>query len=304
MFKVLIIGFGLIAHGYNANSRFSITHYNAIKKSRNFKLVAIVDKKRIKLRNYPYYKDYNTAIKFHKPDLIVLSVPTSSQYKILKKLAQYDKVKIILCEKPFTKNYLQSKKIKKLFENSKVKIFINYMRNVDYILEDKINNYFKLKKKNNFTSGFVFYNGTPLNFASHYISLLIKYFGKVINIKFLENKKKNNFILKFKKAKFTFFSNKQLFNSYERLEILNADYFLSYNNGGESLEIRRLGINPIYKKKIFFKKIDFQKNKFYKNCQKYIYKELYKYLKKKKCSLPSMDIGISVHKILNFLKRE
>jgi hypothetical protein len=301
MYKVLIIGFGSIAHGYNTNSKLSITHYNAIKKSRNFKLVAIVDKKRINLKNYPYYKDYNTAIKIHKPDLIVLSVPTSSHYKILKKLTQYDKVKIILCEKPFTENFLQSKKIKKLYKNLKVKIFINYMRNVDYILEDKINNYFQVKKNNSFTSGFVFYNGTPLNSASHYISLLIKYFGKVINIKYLENKK-NSFILNFKKAKFIFFSNKQLFNLYERLQIFNAEYFLSYNNGGESLEIRRLAINPIYKKKIFFKTMALQKNKFYKNCQEYVYKELYKYLKKKKCSLPSTDNGINVHKIINFLK--
>ena len=278
MFKVLIIGFGSIAHTYNTNSRLGITHYNAIKNSKNFKLVAIVDKKRIKLKNYPCYQDYNIAIQKHRPDLIVLSVPTSSHFQILKKLIQYDEVKIILCEKPFTQNYLQSKKIKELYENSKIKIFINYMRNTDCFLEKKINNYFKLKKNNNFTSGFVFYNGTPLNFASHYISLLIKYFGQVIDIKFLENKKKKNFILNFKKAKFIFFSNKELSNLYERLEIFNRNYFLSYNNGGESVEIKHLGINPAYKKKTFFKKIECKKNRFYQNSQEYVYKEIYKYL--------------------------
>lgn len=298
MYKVLIIGFGSIANKYGKNLNLNVSHYNAIKNSRNFKLVAIVDNKKVICKDYPCYKDYNIAIKKHKPDIIVLSTPTKSHFSILKKIIKFKNIKIVLCEKPFTENYLQAQKIKKLFKNSKTKIFINYMRNTDYMFSNMLHKYFKGKQVN----GFVFYNGTTLNFASHYISLLVKYFGKVTNIRIIDGVKNNNFILKFKKAKFTFFSNLEFNNFYERLEIFNMDYFFLYNNGGAAMEIRKLIQNKIYGKKIFYKTIFSKNNKFYSNSQEYVFKELYKELKhKKKCSLPSLDIGIEVHKTLNLI---
>lgn len=53
-------------------------------------------------------------IKKEKFDLIILSVPTSKQYKVLKQILEVTKNKFILCEKLCTENLSQIKKISNL----------------------------------------------------------------------------------------------------------------------------------------------------------------------------------------------
>ena len=121
MLKVILIGYG----------------YWGSKLARNFqnleifKLVSIVDtnRKNIHLakKNYPLaktYSNFKTAIKKNFADLIVISTPTATHYKIAKfALENFNNV---LVEKPLCLSLKNVKKLNQIAKKNKKMIFVDY----------------------------------------------------------------------------------------------------------------------------------------------------------------------------------
>ena len=176
--SVLVVGLGKIGMEYDLKNNYNLTHFNSFYKNKKFKVVGVCDtnlKKKIffKEKKIKFFSNYKQALKILKPKVVVVSTTTNKHYEILLNSLKHKSVKLILCEKPFCLNTKQAIKIKLLDKLNKV--YVNYMRSADDIFYKKV-----IKKIKNNKNLFIeiFYKGSVLNNASHYIHLLTKYFGK------------------------------------------------------------------------------------------------------------------------------
>tara|TARA_B100000029_G_scaffold116215_1_gene108985 strand:+ start:4915 stop:5856 length:942 start_codon:yes stop_codon:yes gene_type:complete len=121
MIKVTLIGYGYWGTKLARN----------FQNSENFYLTSIVDNKSINLslakKNYPnvrLYKDYKQSIKNETSDLIIISTPTFTHYKICKFALQFSKH--ILVEKPISLSIKEVKTLNKIAKKQKRMIFVDY----------------------------------------------------------------------------------------------------------------------------------------------------------------------------------
>ena len=282
-FDCLIIGLGNIGMMYDFNKKNEIlSHVNSIINSKKFSLYAAVDinkkkreifSKKYKITSYKKIED----IKKKKFDLIILSTPTETHYRILKKILTKFKTKAILCEKPFTNNLQEANKIYNLSKN-KCKIFINYSRITDLsttFLKKKISKTSNIK-------GEVFYSKSLKNNCSHFINLLDFFFGKSLSLMSI-SKKKEIFLVKYKKAiiKFSKKNSLRTNNFFLKNEYFKINYRYS-NNSIYIYENHKKKTVSSYNNKINF----------------YVIKNLESYLLKKKFRLCTIKTALKTHKIM------
>ena len=121
MYNICLIGLGYwgekLARNFNNSDSFNI--------------ISIVDKKRTNLnlaKNiYPsvnLYEDYKIAIKESFSDLVVVSTPTSTHYKIAK--FALENSKHVMVEKPLSLSLKEVKKLNKVSKKKKRMIFVDY----------------------------------------------------------------------------------------------------------------------------------------------------------------------------------
>ena len=121
MFNICLIGHGY--WGEKLARNFNNSEY--------FNIISIVDKKKINLNSakkiYPsveLYKDYKSAIKSSFTDLVLVSTPTSTHYKIAKFALENDRH--VLVEKPLCLNFKDVKKLTKIAKEKNKFIFVDY----------------------------------------------------------------------------------------------------------------------------------------------------------------------------------
>ena len=288
--KIVLIGLGNIGMMYDLKKSKSsiLTYAKAIKQSKKLEFSGAVDisKKKRKLfeKNYKV-KSFSSTKKLLEhidPDIIVISTPTKTHSKIISDIKLKKKNIFIICEKPLTENFQKISKIKRLTKTNNIKIFTNYMRLVDPKVS-YLKKIIKFNKKSNFFCE-VFYNGTLLNSCSHYISLMMYFFGNKYKLKIV-NKKKDYFDFKliFRNSEIYFYSSTIRNIQYEEIRLINKKFIFSYKNGGKELIKEKAINNPIYgvgKHYISSMKIV---DNFYKYSQKFVIKEIENlFLKNKK----------------------
>lgn len=310
MIGTLVIGLGNIGSEYNSkiNKKYKITHLNSLISNKNFQILGLVDSNLNKLKKYKNlyntYSNVEKALIELKPTLVIISTNTKNHFKILKKLKGFSSIKFILCEKPFTENLNDARKIENIFSNNKIKIYINYIRNIDFFLNILLKKYILNKSKKKIFCT-IQYNSTLLNGASHYFCLINRFFGKFKKIKLLTNSKNSLiFMIYYSKINVLFISNDKIKNNFEKIEFKNNNFILSYFNGGYNIEIKSKTMNKIYNKKNYFKTIKKIVNPFYLNSQNFILNEIYKRFRNKRTSLCSMKEAIDVHCIISNLKKK
>lgn len=181
---------------------------------------------------------------------------------------------------------------------------MNYMRSSDNVFENKIIK--KLNKKNQLFID-IFYKGTLLNNACHYIQLLNRYFK---NYKSIKNVKKfNNDQFDFDinygskiRARFTSSSSKKL--TLDSMRIMDRNNLYHFDNGGHLIYNFTNENNPVYSSFNYFKLKNTIKNKFYENSQKYVVKDILKFFLNKRHSLCDLNEAIKVHEIISKIKNE
>ena len=120
-YNILLVGFGywgpILARNFQSNLNFNIysicdTNKNNLKKAKNI---------------YPnsfFFNDYKKAIKNSGVDIVVISTPTNTHYKI----AKYSLVnmKHIMCEKPLCLKLDEVKKLVSISSKNKKFLFVDY----------------------------------------------------------------------------------------------------------------------------------------------------------------------------------
>jgi predicted dehydrogenase len=238
-YKAAVIGLGKIGLGYDYDyekNNFSITHSSAFNNHPSYELVGSVDsdknkrilfEKKYKINTYASIDD---LIKNTDLDILAISVPTDLHYKIFMKAINYN-IKAILCEKPFSNNLFDAKKMTNAA--TKTKIIVNYIRRFNKAT-------IKLKKEINngiigaINSGKIWYSNGLLNNGSHFIDLMIYFFGYPTNIKIL-NKSRSNFYepdfkLEFGKINISYLCTRTHGYNFMELDLMGSDGRIRYTN--------------------------------------------------------------------------
>lgn len=287
--KCLIVGLGKMGllYDYGSKTKYSLTHVSSINKSSFFSLYGIVDsnkkirekcEKTFNIKTFSNLEDVDDK----NFDLIIVSTPTSTHYKVIKEILLKFSPKVILAEKPFTNNYSEAKKISQIALKKKIKIFVNYSRITDIsssILKKKI-------EKAPYSNCKIFYSKSILNNGSHFINLLQFFFGKVIKHELISNIK-NSYLLKFKNSE-AIFTKKKLGRT-NNLLIKNKKFVVDY----------RFQSNKIYVFKNNQKKEILSYNK---NLNFFVIKNLENFLKKKNYRLCTLKQALETHKFLQPIK--
>ena len=120
-FNVLIVGFGywgpILARNFQSSTQFNI--YSICDSN-----LANLNKAKNIYPNSVYYKSYNTALSNKNIDIVIISTPTNTHYKIAK--AALLKKKHVLCEKPLSLKINEVKYLIKLSKKNKVFLFVDY----------------------------------------------------------------------------------------------------------------------------------------------------------------------------------
>ena len=279
--KTILIGFGRIAYGYNIHNKKNIlTHYKALKNDNRFSLLGIIENNNLKRKKYSKKLKLKSFKKLSEirgklfPKLAIISSDTKTHIKLIREiLKKHPSIKIILCEKPMGSNFAKAQKVVKDCENSKVKLFINYIR----ISDPGVSKIKKIIKKEfrTKTKGTIFYDGSTLNQASHLINLTQFWFGKVLNSKriFIDKTRKINsgksFLLKFSNADIVFIALNIKNFTYASVELISPNGRIQYEERGEKISFQKSEKDRIFgedfmpkRKKIYIKNdlANYQKN--------------------------------------------
>jgi len=243
-YNAAVIGLGQIGLGYDyqiKKNNLAVTHSSAFNSHPSYELVGGVDidkKKRILFEKKYKKKAYSSIEELMEQrdlDILAICVPTEHHYDAFLESVNYN-IKIILCEKPFSSNLNTAKKMIKIANKNKTTVIVNYIRRFN---EATI----KLKKDINkgrigyIKSGKVWYCKGLLNNGSHFIDLMIYFFGFPTNVKILNNNFKDDsenfepdFQLEFSETHISFFSTRTQGYSFMELDLIGSEGRIRYTN--------------------------------------------------------------------------
>ena len=195
--KAGLIGLGTIGLKRNSKNKKIIndTHFYNLINNKNFDLLAVSDLKINLIKNInntnnlKYYNNYKKMLSKHFFDMIVIATPVKSHFEIIKDLQKY-KIKLIFCEKPFLSNKKELSYLS--LDKYKTKYQINYSRRF-------ISNFIKLKKLfskqliNELIYVNINYSRGLRNNGSHFVDLILWYFGKPNSVKYSTKTKSKSF---------------------------------------------------------------------------------------------------------------
>lgn len=129
--QVLIIGCGNIGALYDYENDSILTHAKAFSKKSKCKLYfydlnILLAEKIAERYKSTFLADLN-KVDFSEYDCISICTPTATHFQFLKRAIESN-VKLIICEKPVSSSEAELLELKKLYENKKSKIIVNYIR--------------------------------------------------------------------------------------------------------------------------------------------------------------------------------
>ena len=134
--STIVVGLGKIGmfYDYKKKGHFN-NHCQAIESHKNFRLIAAVDRdkkkfnKFIKIYKAPVFSSLKFAFEKMRPDLIILSTPTTKNDELFEYIKKNNiSPKIFLVEKPGSYEYSNFKKFVDYCNTNKIKIVVNYQR--------------------------------------------------------------------------------------------------------------------------------------------------------------------------------
>ena len=227
--KTILIGLG--KSGYEYDIKYFIkksqrSHFKSLMLNNNYEITCLIEKSKKKIDYFK--KKYNFVIydnlkylKNFQVDLISISTPSNTHLSIVRKVLRYTKVKTILLEKTSGINILEYKTIDKLCKNNSVNFITNYQRLFlpsVHKIKQKIYKKSLIKPK----KVYIYYSGNFFHSCSHFISLLIFWFGYSKPI--LITKQPKNIEVKFKNILL-------IFSEVKKSNIYNNMIYIKFING-------------------------------------------------------------------------
>ena len=184
--KVGIIGLGRIGSLYDNDGKARkyykyLTHAGSYAKHPDVKIVCGTDvdtgrrEKFAKMRGVDrLYSDYNKMLRENRLDILSICTNPDMHYEIIKRASRH--VKVIFCEKPFTRSSAEIKKIIRLKNDTGLKIAINLYRQFDPSHRN-VGTMIKNRKFGNVQRVNCYYGEGLRNMGSHLLGYIVSIFG-------------------------------------------------------------------------------------------------------------------------------
>ena len=318
MYKVLLVGLGNIGMKYDFDDFTEdkiLTHAKAFDVHQSFEICGAVDVDENAITKFKtrysgkVFKRLEDALDCLNPDVIVISVPTEEQLSCIEIIAKNSAPAIILCEKPMSVNFVKAERVINKLESTGIKIFINYMRNVEPgVLEFKnlVNNGLKTP-----VNGVVWYTKGMYNSASHFVSLLQTLLGEVIGSERISPKQENNnndpeldFSISFTNGVVRFLALDSLGYSHASLELISNNGRFTYDYGGEVIGWNGLVESNVYPGYTYLEKRKIDLDTDFFRMQFHVVQQIYKQLVEGNCDLSTGRSALSVIKILGKIETD
>lgn len=315
IWKTLLVGLGNIGFNYdNGGIRGGpiLSHFHAIKANPNFELICCVDinvnKLTNEIGNVPVFNNLTQAHETSKYDLVIVATPTNTHTDIVREITKF-RPKVILCEKPFGLDYIDSKNCFDMICKNEIYLVINYIR----CFEPGVHELFKILEKNiyesNLLTGNVAYTGGLYNSASHMVNMLQMLIGYPDEINVLsKGSYRNNdfygvdFRLRFNNAWVYFQSiNESQYSSIE-LKMNFSNFCLKYLNNGRNIHIHKATDDPLFRDNIYIDPIPEVLTNDFNNYQKYVLQHIDEYLLNKVTVQSDHINALHTLKILNKIR--
>ena len=256
---VIIIGLGQIGMGYDLGlpaDVYVMSHARAFHNHPDFTLLGGVDVNadRRSLFEHVYgckaFVDEDTALKFLKPDVVVISVPTELHLNAVKSVFNACKPRAILCEKPLAYELEDARQINELCIENKCQLLVNYLRRADPgVLEVKArldNGVITTPLK-----GVSWYSKGLFNNGSHFVDLLTFWLGPIKSFKITRPGRKwagvdpePDFSVNFSRGEIYFIAADEDNYSHYSIELIAPSGRLRYERGGEYISWQSAVKNP------------------------------------------------------------
>jgi len=316
--NVLVVGLGKIGLGFDlsSDSCYILTHTKAYLRHKDFNLIAGID---INMSRRKEFKDYTGKMAYSdirqfkkynntKIDIVSLCTPEKVRYSEFIKIVSL-KPKLVIIEKPLALTPSEAVKIKSTADKNNIKIFVNYTRRVDPSFEN-LRKILRAKKLGNVSLVKINYNGGMYKNASHFIDLIVHYFGVPKKIRCLNIKKRKDgdfdasFILRYKN--FEAFFNYVPAAAYF---IAETDIFLSKGrisvfDGGIDIKVLKAVRDPVFRSCFALKEIPLGIAHQPYRCQLNVLYHIAKALKNNKPLASTAKSGLDTLKICKKIEHE
>ena len=184
IYSTVLIGCGGVGYLYGRHQQYGpfLSHFHAIDASPHFRIDGISDIDegiRNEIRNkfeIPAYEDYLALLDEIRPDVVVVATPEKNHASMLKQIILF-KPRLVFCEKPLACNLAEVEELTDEYRKNGIQLVVNYSRR--YLRE-------YLEIKQNILSGefgeiqsvLVYYSRGFLHNASHYLDLMLWWFGE------------------------------------------------------------------------------------------------------------------------------
>lgn len=131
MYKALVIGCGNIGAGYDLDTDQVLTHVKAFSKNEKF-LLSIFDTNKLLAKKISEKYNCNVVEEINNStltnfDCVSICSPTQTHFEYLTKTIDA-KVKVIICEKPVSNNFLELQNLRNTFQKNSSRVIVNYFR--------------------------------------------------------------------------------------------------------------------------------------------------------------------------------
>lgn len=260
-YNALVVGLGRIGLGFDIGSDSShiLTHTKAYLKHKDFNLISGIDinmSRRKEFDDYAGKKAYSNIGQFKKGnntkiDVVSLCTPEKVRYSEFIKIVSL-KPKLVIIEKPLALTLDEAVKIKSTADENNIKIFVNYTRRVDPSFEN-LRKILRAKKLGNVSLVKINYNGGMYKNASHFIDLVMHYFGVPKNIRCLSIKNRKggdfdaSFILSYKNFEVFFNYVPAMAYFIAEMDIFLSKGRISVFDGGIGIKAFKAVRDPVFK---------------------------------------------------------
>ncbi len=283
--KVGLIGLGKIGALYDINNQNIMTHIKAILNDKRFELSFAFDpdKERCNLimKKYGIENIFNNINSIGKNitdiDLLVIASPTFSHFKSIESFLSITDPGIILCEKPLSQDYKNSKKILDLCEKKNIKIISNFMRRSLPAMKSLCK---KLKDNSDKKHDLIVkYTGCFKNNGSHFIDLMSFFYGNPTSVimcssSIQSNEYKTRAVLEYKNSVCSFIPlfSRQVID--HELQIMTENFKIIITRAGRDMKIYSSLIDKDFKDaREYSNPSDVTTN--YHEFQKYVYDDIF-----------------------------
>jgi len=197
-YNAIVVGLGKIGLVFDIKSRpeHILTHTKAYLKNRKFRLIAGVDIDPIPRKLFKKFSKreaYKNINEFHghnkiKIDVVSLCTPESVRVSEMQNIVKLNP-KLVVIEKPIAMNIKEAAKIMGLAKKHAIKIFVNYIRRVDPFFTG-LKKIIESKQYGHVLAININYSGGLYKNASHFIDLMLYYFGRPLKILCLSRSKR------------------------------------------------------------------------------------------------------------------